>query len=154
MDAYLAAEGFNKQLGALSDPLSDSARAETEEMEFLKKLRHYLNELSIATHALETAMKGMEEAEVALLYNTYEFVKLSKLDNVRRNFLKMDHNEHLLEELKRLETLLNHIQAQTEWIEEDILTAWRNQNPRFSSMGIIDSDVQSSTLKDTALARR
>ena len=57
------------------------------------------------------------------------------------------HSE-LLELYESLRTAVLDYRRRKRALDERILTAWRKEHPHFSSMGIIDSEIQSDELRD------
>ncbi len=142
-----------------TDLLSADLNEETvEELEQI--LSNAVAALNMHSEALNLLEEAIEQAEAAgQLWKTYDywpFVKLVGFDqsDQRRRLAALTHGDELIGLFDKVEHTRRHLLTRQERLERKMLTAWREKHPRFSSMGTIDSEIQSSTLKDAALARR
>lgn len=154
-------EGYIKSLEHLQSFVDNPNPKASEEREVQEALLDILESLKIQEEALRLLQLGSQQAEefqeVWAAYEVWPFIKLTNLDymNARQAVSRLPHRESLLALLDECENLQKTNSAVQDVLENRILTAWRQKNPRFASMGTIDSDLQSKHLKDTeALARR
>ena len=90
-------------------------------------------------------------------YSFWPFVKTNRFysEQDRELLLQLPDAEEMLALLEESEIYRLQASAVQEALEERILDVWRWHHPKFSSMGVLDSDVQSENLKDAEkLARR
>lgn len=91
------------------------------------------------------------------MYDTWSFDKIPELDRQAAEQLlpSLVGGPQLAALLGQVEELYRNTATRKEALEQRILAAWRAHYPRFSSMGTLDSDVESETIKDPRqLARR
>ena len=124
----------------------------------LLDMRDDLTTLSRSLDRLEELFDQSEQlGESWKMYDKWSFDKLPELDQqiVSQLLPNLTRGEYLLELLNQVGEMQAEVSRRKKAFEEKVLAAWRKHHPRFSSMGIIDSSIQSETLKDTKpLARR
>lgn len=124
----------------------------------LLNMRDDLTTLSRSLDRLEGLFYQSEQlGESWKMYDKWSFDKLPELDQqvVSQLLPDLTRGEYLLELLNQVGKMRAEVSTRKEVFEKKMLAAWRKRHPRFSSMGIIDSSIQSETLKDTKpLARR
>lgn len=155
MDIVGEVNDFNTYQRALVDLSSDTSQVPNEKIiGILERLEHFLNGFFLKLHLLESAVEGATENELAFFYENFIPVTFTIVDDIRQVILETDENGPLLDKLSELKPLVDNIIERQLTLRLVALKAWRKQNPRFSSAGILDSDLQSATLKDVKFARR
>lgn len=137
-------------------PLDEGVEREIKE-ELIKALR-YLRDISEAITLLERATDAYEAKGVLWSrYDVWQAIPVRDPDEllVRQAILNLQTAEQLNTLLDQIVQERQTILIRQQAIEKRILAAWHQKFPRFSSMGIVSSDLQSERLKDTeTLARR
>ena len=153
MDA--PSEGYKKSLEHFQSFVDDPNLETFEEGRIREALLDILESLKMQEEALRLLQLGVQQAEkfqeVWVAYDTWPFVKLTDFNYIsaRQAVSKLPHKEGflaLLDECERLQEMNSTVQ---DMLEEKILAAWRQKHPRFASMGVVDSGLQSERLKDT-----
>lgn len=154
-------EGYKKSLEHFQSFVDNPHLETSEEGRIREALLDILESLKVQEEALRLLRLGVLQAEkfqeVWAAYETWPFVKLTSFDymSARQAVSKLLHKEDFLALLDECERLQATNSAVQDTLEEKILTAWRQKHPRFASMGVVDSGLQSERLKDTKeLARR
>lgn len=136
----------------------DASLGDEAQMEQL--LLGSLKKASVVAAQLEVARQNiaeMSDDELQLVYEYWPFDEFAVLDEMNRllPWLEKIHDGRFADLVKRVGAEVELALAHGHNIQEVALASWRHYNPRFSSMGVIDSDLQSETLKDAEeLARR
>lgn len=141
--------------------LNSDLEIEAVEQELRNELLKMLNSLAeqdaALTHIEKEVQKAKLDGSLLDIFDRWQFLAIDDPDKpgVRDALSELPNAEQILTLLDQVATKRQDIVLRKEALDETFLAAWRQKFPHFSSIGVIDSDIQSGTLKDAVkLARR
>jgi len=131
--------------------LSSSNYDEQLAEEVWKALVGIYDSLAMRAEALQAFAEAMQaSSEPWLAFDHWPFTESTHFYNEqdRELLLGLPNGTEMVALLDESEAYRLQISVLQEALKEKILDVWRGRNPKFSSMGIVDSHIQSETLKD------
>lgn len=118
--------------------------------ELLNMLDSLADQEKALTQIEESVEKAKLDDELFYAFDTWQFLSIDDPDKpgVREVLADLPNAKEIFALLDEVVVNRRSIVSRKEVVDEAILAAWRDKHPSFSSMGIVDSDVQSETLKD------
>lgn len=144
-------ESFYTHVKALRAADLDSAELEKD---IRGELLNMLDAQTMQEQALEQVEQSVEKAstsgELVEAFRAWKFVEIDNPDKTRtREILAtLPHALEILKLFNQVVTRRAAIVSRKEHLDKKILSSWHSTYPRFSSMGTLDSALQSETLRD------
>ena len=147
----LSSNVYETHLERFQSLLSNPDHNEQLAEDVWKVLFSIFESLKLQAEALQLFAESMQaSSEPWTAYDFWPFVKTNRFysEQDRELLLELPDGKEMLALLDEGEIYRLQAAAIQEALEEKILDVWRWRHPKFSSMGVLDSDVRSENLKD------